>query len=157
MKKRKQKRSNVIARSLQNPLAPLKKRGLIYLRPNNWSDGILAMGALCKNYCIQNNIEVVDTFCDDGEYVTELSVLESPGFNEAFSYCLQPQNKIDTFVVVDRGHLGTNTLEYLRCKIDLHKEGVEIVAANEIQPVDCSMEHIYEIVAEYEQDKKKNI
>jgi len=147
------KKKKVVERSSEKTASPWA-RGIIYLRPNHWTDRMLAHETLCRTFADQTNVEIVDTFCDDGEYVTEESILESAGFNKALDYCRDPKNKVEALIVVGRDHLGTNTSEYLRCKIDLHAMGVEILSATNIQPIDCTMEHICEITEEYKRLKK---
>ncbi|HEY4498498.1 MAG TPA: recombinase family protein [Candidatus Paceibacterota bacterium] len=136
----------------KNQRAPAPQRGIIYLRPTHWADSLLAQETLCRTFCAQNDIDLIDVYSDPGEYVSELSILESNGFNDLLDYC--SKNKVDALVVVSRDRLGTNTSEYLKCKIDLHKEGVEILSVTDVQPIDCTMEHICEITEEYKRMKK---
>jgi DNA invertase Pin-like site-specific DNA recombinase len=150
MKKRRAKKYKFTGRSLKNPSAP-HKRGIIYLRASHWGNSFLAQQTLCENYRDQNNIELIrDEFSDDGEYVTGLTVLESPGFNDLLEYCKNRKNKVDVLIVAGRDRLGTNTAEYLKCNVELHQLGVEILSASDIQDVDSSLDDVLGIIGEYQ-------
>src|SRR3989338_7758491 len=136
----------------KNQRAPAPQSGIIYLRPTHWADSLLTQETLCRTFCAQNDNDLIDVYSDPGEYVSELSILESNGFNDLLDSC--STHTVDALVVVSRDRLGTNTSEYLKCKIDLHKEGVEILSVTDVQPIDCTREHICEITEEYKRMKK---
>jgi len=149
MKKRNQKKYKFAGRSLKDPSAP-HKRGIIHMRSSHWGNSFLTQQTLCENYRDQNNIELLaDEFSDDGEYVTGLSTYQSPGFDDVLKYCAKHKGKVDVLIVAGRDRLGTGTAEYLRCRIDLQKLGVEIRSAGDVQDIDSSMEDIQGVIGEF--------
>ena len=114
-----------------------------------WGNSFLVQQTLCENYRYKNNIELLaEEFCDDGEYVTGLSAYQSPGFHDVLKYCAKHKGKVDVLIVAGRDCLGTGTAEYLRCRIDLQKLGVEIRSASDVQDIDSSMESILGVIGE---------
>lgn len=135
-----------------------KRRAIVYLRPEVWLADMEYLRSFCQKFCEEKNIELlVEPFWDEDEYVNDLTILESPEFNRALAYCKDKKNRVNTLIVAKRNTLGTNTAEYLRCKIDLHREGVEILSISDVESVDSSMEEICAMISEYEQDKKKKV
>ena len=127
-----------------------RKRAIAYLRPGLWGDNPQSQKQFIEWYCEENNIELTkEPFCDEAEYITQLPVYESPGLNDALDYCKDKKNKVDTLIIINRDRLGNSTAEYLRCKIDFHNEGVEIVSATNIQSIDDDMETICVMIVEH--------
>lgn len=125
------------------------RRAIVYLRPD-WG----TYPEHTRSFCKERNIELLaEPFLEEDEYITQLSVLESPEFNKALEYCKDKKNRVDTLIVDRRDSLGTNTAEYLRCKMDLHREGVEILSMTDIESVDSSMDLICAMIEEYRKKK----
>ena len=129
-----------------------RRRGVIFLRPHHWADNLATQELISRSYCERHDIEVVDVYSYLGDNVAELDIYQGWGISPILEYCESHPGEIDVFVVDRRDRLGTNTGEYLKCKIDLLQKGVEILAASDIEPLDSSMEEICEIVAKYEKD-----
>ncbi len=137
--------------------AKQRQRGVIYLRPNHWTDHLPDQEKLCRYFSEKNNIDVIDTYKYLGDDVAEPAEFKSWGIAPILEYCQSHKGEIEVLIVASRDRLGTNTAEYLKCKVDLMKENVEILSATDIESVDSSMEEIRAMLAEYEQDKKKKI
>lgn len=123
-------------------------RAIVYMRRTHWTDHPLAQMTICENYRSNNNIKELCDFYDDGQDLTQLNIQSSPGFIEALNYCRTHKGEVDLLIVSDRSRLGLTTAEYLYCRIELLKCGVEIVSATE--PADSSMEEIIEALREYD-------
>ncbi len=153
MKKKKQEKVMTLK------LKPVRylQQGVIYLRPNHWTDHLPDQEKLCRYFCEESRIAVVDTYKYLGDDVAEPAEFKSWGIAPILEYCQSHKGEIDVLVVANRDRLGTNTAEYLKCKIDLLKEGVEILSVTDIESDDSSMDEICAVIAEYEQGKKKNV
>ncbi len=140
--KKNQKRDRVVIRSLRNPSVS-HRRGIMYLRSTPWGNSFLAQKIVCESYRDRNNIELLtDEFTDESQHITGLATYQSPGFDDVLEYCTEHMGKVDVLLVASRDLLGTNTAEYLRCRIDLQKLGVEIRSASDVEDIDSPMEHI---------------
>ena len=156
MKKRNQTKQDKVMTLKLKP-AKQRQRGVIYLRPNHWTDHLPDQEKLCRYFSEKNNIDVIDTYKYLGDDVAEPAEFKSWGIAPILEYCQSHKGEIEVLIVASRDRLGTNTAEYLKCKVDLMKENVEILSATDIESVDSSMEEIRAMLAEYEQDKKKKI
>lgn len=154
MKKKNQKQKEIVALKVKSVG---RRRGVIFLRSTHWTDHLPAQEELCKNFCGINNIEVVDTYKYLGDDVAEPARFNSWGIAPILEDCESHKGEINVLVVASRACLGTNTADYLRCKVDLLKEGVEILTVTDIESADSSLKEICEIAAEHEEDKQKNV
>ncbi len=125
------------------------RRAIVYLRPD-WGEYEEHAISFCKKFCEERDIKLLaEPFLDEDEYLNDLTILESLEFNKALEYCKDKKNRVNTLIVDKRDSLGTNTAEYLRCKTDLHREGVEILSMADVESVDSSMDEICAITDEY--------
>lgn len=129
-----------------------RRWGVIFLRSTHWTDDLPTQEVLCRQFCEKNNIEVAHVYQYLGDDVAEPAEIESWGIAPILEDFQEHEDMIDVLVVAGRDRLGTNTADYLRCVIDLLKEGVEILSVTDIESADSSMEEICEIVAKYEKD-----
>ncbi len=156
MKKKNQKQQNKVMTLKLKP-AKQRQRGVIYLRPNHWTDHLPDQEKLCRYFSEKNNIDVVDTYKYLGDDVAEPAEFKSWGIAPILEYCQSHKGEIAVLVVASRERLGTSTAEYLRCKVDLLKEGVEILSVTDIESTDSTMEEISAVIAGYERNKNKKI
>lgn len=129
-----------------------RRRGIIFLRPRHWTDDLLTQELLCTSFCEKNNIEVIEVHSYLGDRIVEPTEFESWGIGPVLEYCQSHKGELDVLVVMARDRLGTNTADYLKCKIDLLKEGVEIISVTDIEHTDSAMKEICKIVARYQKD-----
>jgi hypothetical protein len=153
MKKKNNKQKEVLTLKVKSAG---RQRGVIFLRSTHWTDQLSAQEELCRNFCGINNIEVVDIYNYLGDNVAEPARFNSWGIAPILEECESHKGEINVLVVASRACLGTNTADYLKCKVDLLKVGVEILSVTDIESADSSLEEICEIVAEYERGNKKS-
>lgn len=151
MKKKSKKQKEVLELKVKSAG---RQRGVIFLRSNHWTDHLSAQEELCRNFCGVNNIEVVDIYSYLGDNVAEPARFNSWGIAPILEYCESHRGEINVLVVASRSCLGTNTADYLKCKVDLLKEGVQILTVTDIESADSSMEEICEMVTEYKKSSQ---
>ncbi len=147
MKKKSEKQKEVFRLKVKSAG---RRRGVIFLRSNHWTDHLSAQEELCRNFCGINNIEVVDTYNYLGDNVAEPARFNSWGIAPILEDCESHKGEINVLVVASRACLGTNTADYLKCKVDLLKVGVEILTVTDIESADSSIQEIQEAISSTE-------
>jgi len=77
---------------------------------------------LAKKFALENNIQIIKTFSDEGISGT---VSNRPAFQEAIQFC--KDNKIDIFLVYDTSRFSRNRIDAAFYKRQLRKYGTEVV------------------------------
>lgn len=80
-----------------------------------------------KDYCIKNNIILVDIFIDNGK--SGLKTFQNKGMNELLSRCFKDGN-INAVIAIDSDRISRNGSDYLLIKNFLKRKGIEILVTD---------------------------
>ncbi len=134
-----------------------KKRAIIYVRVStkeqvDEGNSLSTQEKHCREYCLKNNFDVAEVFCEQGESAktadrTELKKLIVYGANK--------KNQINALVIYKLDRLSRSTADYSQLKTLFNKCGIEIKSTSEYfedTPQGKFMENMFANVAQFDND-----
>ena len=83
---------------------------------------------LCRNYAENNDLNIVNTFVDEGKSATNMN---RPALQDMLEAVQDKVNKISVVLVQDTDRLARNTLDNLKIKSFLKKHEAQLIAINQ--------------------------
>lgn len=108
---------------------------------------------LCRQYCAQRGIEIVELFREEGESAKDLSLQNRKRFLEALEYCRKRKRLIQAFVVLRVDRFARNTEDHFAVRKILLDYGVALHSVTEPignKPAEKFIEVVLAGAAEYE-------
>ncbi len=133
----------------------MKIKGIIYIRVSSEDQtkgtSLENQEQLCRAYCFQKGIEVVEVFRDEGESAKDLSLNNRKDFLRALEFCRK--NKMDAFVVLRVSRFARNTEDHFAVRKILLNYGTSLHSVTEPignKPSEKFIETVLAGAADYE-------
>lgn len=83
---------------------------------------------LCRKYAENEELEIVDTFVDEGKSATNM---RRPALQDMMELIQDKRSNIEVVLVQDTDRLARNTLDHLKIKALLKKNGAQLIAISQ--------------------------
>ncbi len=113
---------------------------------------------LCRKYCEQKDIEIVEVFREAGESAKDLSLNNRKKFLGALEFCRKNKNQIDAFIVLRVDRFARNTEDHFAVRKILHAYGTSLHSVTEPignKPAEKFIETVLAGAAEYDNAIRK--
>jgi DNA invertase Pin-like site-specific DNA recombinase len=113
---------------------------------------------LCRKYCEQKNIEIVEVYREEGESAKDLSLNNRKKFLEALEYCRKNKNQIEAFIVLRVDRFARNTEDHFAVRKILLGYGTTLYSVTEPignKPAEKFIETVLAGAAEYDNAIRK--
>lgn len=113
---------------------------------------------LCRKYCEQKNIEIVEVYREEGETAKDLSLNNRKKFLEALEYCRKNKNQIGAFIVLRVDRFARNTEDHFAVRKILLGYGTTLYSVTEPignKPAEKFIETVLAGAAEYDNAIRK--
>jgi len=113
---------------------------------------------LCRKYCQQRQIEVVEVYKEEGESAKDLSLKNRKKFLEALEYCRKNKNSITAFIVLRVDRFARNTEDHFSIRKILMGYGTTLYSVTEPignKPAEKFIETVLAGAAEYDNALRK--
>lgn len=137
-------------------------RGLIYTRVSSDDQvegtSLASQEELCRRYCAQKGIEVVEVFRDEGETAKDLSLNNRTRFLAALEFCRKERPPIEAFVVFRVDRFARNTEDHFAVRRVLLNYGTALHSVTEPignRPAEKFIETVLAGAAEYDNAIRK--
>lgn len=113
---------------------------------------------LCRKYCEQKEIEIVEVFKEEGESAKDLSLNNRKKFLGALEFCRKNKNIIDAFVVLRVDRFARNTEDHFAVRKILLSYGTNLHSVTEPignKPAEKFIETVLAGAAEYDNAIRK--
>lgn len=108
---------------------------------------------LCRKYCEQKGIEIVEVFREEGESAKDLSLNNRKKFLGALEFCRKNKNQIEAFIVLRVDRFARNTEDHFAVRKILHTYGTSLHSVTEPignKPAEKFIETVLAGAAEYD-------
>lgn len=137
-------------------------KGIIYIRVSSDEQvkgtSLEFQEDLCRKYCEQKGIEIVEIFREEGETAKDLSLSNRKKFLEALEYCRKNKDKIQAFIVLKVDRFARNTEDHFAVRKILLDYGVTLHSVTEPignKPAEKFIETVLAGAAEYDNAVRK--
>jgi site-specific DNA recombinase len=113
---------------------------------------------LCRKYCEQRDIEVVEIFREEGESAKDLSLNNRKKFLAALEFCRKRKHQIDAFIVLRVDRFARNTEDHFAVRKILLEYGTTLHSVTEPignKPAEKFIETVLAGAAEYDNAIRK--
>ncbi|MHB9010620.1 MAG: recombinase family protein [Ignavibacteriaceae bacterium] len=113
---------------------------------------------LCRKYCEQKGIEIVEVFREEGESAKDLSLNNRKKFLGALEFCRKNKNQIEAFIVLRVDRFARNTEDHFAVRKILHTYGTSLHSVTEPigdKPAEKFIETVLAGAAEYDNAIRK--
>lgn len=113
---------------------------------------------LCRKYCEQKGIEIVEVFREEGESAKDLSLNNRKKFLGALEFCRKNKNQIEAFIVLRVDRFARNTEDHFAVRKILHDYGTSLHSVTEPigdKPAEKFIETVLAGAAEYDNAIRK--
>jgi site-specific DNA recombinase len=115
-------------------------KGIIYTRVSSGEQvegtSLVFQEQVCRNYCKDKNIEVVQVFREEGESAKDLSLNNRQEFLKALDFCRKHKGEIEAFIVLRLNRFARNTEDHFAVRKILVDYGTTLHSVTE--PIDDS-------------------
>lgn len=137
-------------------------KGIIYIRVSSDEQvkgtSLEFQEELCRKYCEQKGIEIVDVFREEGESAKDLSLNNRKKFLGALEFCRKNKNQIDAFIVLRVDRFARNTEDHFAVRKILISYGTTLHSVTEPignKPAEKFIETVLAGAAEYDNAIRK--
>ena len=113
---------------------------------------------LCRKYCEQKGIEIVEVFREEGESAKDLSLNNRRKFLEALEFCRKRKNQIQAFIILRVDRFARNTEDHFAVRKILLEYGTTLHSVTEPignKPAEKFIETVLAGAAEYDNAIRK--